>query len=132
DVIAGRLDDAEARTAEARELLAATENVAFLGALNDGLSLAIRGRVDEARAAASALTEGSTVGERRSLARFAQTILLHVELRTGHFDADLAAATADTDDDTAFTTERALPDLVEAAVRTGRRDLALATYATLS
>jgi DNA-binding CsgD family transcriptional regulator len=132
DVIAGRLDDADARTAEARELLAATENVAFVGAMNNGLSLVIRGRVDEAREAASALIEEGTARGRRSFVRLAQTILTQVELSSGRFDAALAAAVAAAEDDTAYTTERALPDLVEAAMRTGRRDLALATSATLS
>jgi hypothetical protein len=43
DVIAGRLDDADGRAAEARELLAVTENASFLSApgWNSGVSLAI-------------------------------------------------------------------------------------------
>ena len=67
DVIAGRLDDADARAAEARELLAATGNVAFVGATgwNDRCPSRLRGRVDEARAAALALIEQATAGGQR-------------------------------------------------------------------
>jgi DNA-binding CsgD family transcriptional regulator len=134
DVIAGRLDDADGRAAEARELLAVTESASFLSApgWNSGVSLAIRGRVDEARTAALALIEQATARGQRGVARYGQYVLARVEMSAGRFDAAVVAAVAATEDDVAGATERALPELVEAAMRAGRRDLAVARCETLS
>ena len=133
DLIAGRLEDADARFNEAREITAATGNPDSVGASwNDHTSLWIRGRSDEARAAASALIEEATARGQHGMARYGQYTLARVEISGGRFDAALAVAMGATEDDAVFATELILPELVEAAMRTGRRDLALATCATLS
>jgi DNA-binding NarL/FixJ family response regulator len=82
--------------------------------------------------AALAMTEEATAQGQRGVARFGQYVLTRVEMSAGRFDAARAAAGAATEDDDAFTTELTLPELVEAAMRTGRRDLALAACTTLS
>ena len=79
-----------------------------------------------------ALIDGATARGQRGMARYGQYTLARVEISGGRFDAALAVAVAATEDDAAFATELILPELVEAAMRTGRRDLALATCATLS
>jgi DNA-binding CsgD family transcriptional regulator/tetratricopeptide (TPR) repeat protein len=133
DLVAGRLDDANARLNEAREITAATGNPDSVGASwNDHTSLWLRGRSDEARAAALGLIEEATARGQLGMARFGQYTLARVEISDGRFDAAVAVAMAATEDDAAFATELILPELVEAAMRAGRRDLALAACETLS
>ncbi|MPV90258.1 AAA family ATPase, partial [Georgenia ruanii] len=123
---AGRLAAARVAESEAHELAEATGNPAIVpptGA-HTLLTLALSGREAEARAIASAVAGEApgrgAVGEMAMAASFLGVL----ELSLGNYGSAVVCLDAAYTDDTPLVGTRSLPDLVEAAVRSGRRDLA--------
>ena len=126
DAPGGRLAAARAAEAEAHELAEVTGNPGLVpptGA-HTLLTLALSGREAEARATAAAVArEAPSRGAAGEMA-MAAYFLGVLEISLGNYDAALGCLGAAYTDDTPLVGTQALPDLVEAAVRAGRRDLA--------
>ena len=126
DAPGGRLGAAQAAEAEARELAEVTGNPGLVpptGA-HTLLTLALSGQEAEARATAAAVArEAPGRGAAGELA-MAAYFLGVLEISLGNYDSALGCLGAAYTDDTPLVGTQALPDLVEAAVRAGRRDLA--------
>jgi DNA-binding CsgD family transcriptional regulator len=123
---AGRLSAARAAESEAHELAELTHNPAIVpptGA-HTLLTLALSGREAEARATAAAVAREApgrgAVGEMAMAAYFLGVL----EISLGHYASAVVCLDAAYTDDTPLAGTQSLPDLVEAAVRAGRRDLA--------
>ena len=126
DAPGGRLAAAHAAEAEAHELAEVTGNPGLVpptGA-HTLLTLALGGREAEARATAAAVArEAPGRGAAGELA-MAAYFLGVLEISLGNYDSALGCLGAAYTDDTPIVGTQALPDLVEAAVRAGRRDVA--------
>ena len=122
----GRLAAARAAESEAHELGEVTGNPAVVpptGA-HTLLTLALAGQEQQARETAAAVArEAPQRGALGELA-FAMSSLAVLELGLGNYSAALAALLPAWTDDTPLVGTRALPDLVEAAVRAGEQPLA--------
>jgi DNA-binding CsgD family transcriptional regulator len=134
DCLAGRLGDAESRWAEMRDLLVESSQPQMLGidSGSNGLVLAYRGRITEARAAGMAQIHESTARGQRGPADVGRYIVAVADLFGGDFQAATSAALSVVDDDLALKAELSLPELIEAAIRAGNRDAAATAYQTLS
>ena len=126
DAPGGRLAAARAAEAEAHELAEVTGNPGLVpptGA-HTLLTLALSGREAEARATAAAVAREApgrgAAGEMAMAAYFLGVL----EISLGNYDSALGCLDAAYTDDTPLVGTQALPDLVEAAVRAGRRDVA--------
>jgi DNA-binding CsgD family transcriptional regulator len=130
----GRFDDADAHWAETRELIAASHSPATLGidSGGKGLLLAYRGRISEARTAGVTQVHESTARGQRRPADFGRYIVAVADLSATEYDAAVTALLAVVEDDPASTAEAALPELVEAASRSGNRETAAWAFKTLS
>jgi DNA-binding CsgD family transcriptional regulator len=134
EVLVGRFDRAEADLEEAREIAAAVGNAGMIDrAHHGGLVVASwRGREARARAladetmrdAAARGVGGEINGVYRSLAILDNGL--------GHYEAALAAAGHATAHDVIHIVTATLPELVEAAARSGRRDVAAAAVDRLA
>ena len=126
DAPAGRLAAAYAAEAEAHELAEVTGNPGLVpptGA-HTLLSLALSGREAEARATAAAVAgEAPGRGAAGEMA-MAAYFLGVLEISLGNYGSALDSLGAAYTDDTPLVGTQVLPELVEAAVRAGRRDLA--------
>jgi DNA-binding CsgD family transcriptional regulator len=129
----GRLAAARAAESEAYELGELTGNPAVVpptGA-HTLLTLALAGQEAQARETAAAVTHEApqrrAVGE-MALATSSVAIL---ELGLGNYEAAVAALVPAWTDDTPLVGTRALPDLIEAAVRAGKAPLAAQALARL-
>jgi DNA-binding CsgD family transcriptional regulator len=123
---AGRLPAALAAEWEARELAGVTRNPAVVpptGA-HTLLSLALSGREAEARAMAAAVSNEAPGRGAAGEMAMAACFLGVLEISLGNYGSAVQCLDAAYTDDTPLIGTRALPDLVEAAVRAGRRDLA--------
>ena len=133
EVSAGRFDAARACLAEGREILAAAANPGIAGTASGAemAELAWRGRELQARrlAAAASAPAGASHGARDILIQHGLAVL---ELGLGNYRAALRAALAVYDADTPPTGTCVLPDLVEAAARSGETRLAYAALARLT
>ena len=122
----GRLAAARAAEAEAHELAEVTGNPGLVpptGA-HTLLTLALSGREAEARATAAAVAgEAPGRGAAGEMA-MAAYFLGVLEISLGNYGSALGCLDPAYTDDTPLVGTQALPDLVEAAVRAGRRDLA--------
>ena len=123
---AGRLAAARAAESEAHELAEVTHNPGVVpptGA-HTLLTLALSGREAEARATAAAVAEEApgrgAAGEMAMAAYFLGVL----EISLGNYGSAVECLDPAYTDDTPLVGTQALPDLVEAAVRAGRRDLA--------
>jgi DNA-binding CsgD family transcriptional regulator len=130
DVPCGRLADAMAAGTESRELADATGNPRVGGAAsNEGLlALVVSGREAEARATAASMTRDATA----ATPIFAAYGLGVLELSRGDYEAAAAHLDQVCEDDIPVIGTIALPELVEACARLGRReraDAALTRYA---
>ena len=126
DAPGGRLGAAQAAEAEARELAEVTGNPGLVppSGAHTLLTLALSGQEAEARAIAAAVArEAPGRGAAGELA-MAAYFLGVLEISLGNYDSALGCLGAAYTDDTPLVGTQALPDLVEAAVRAGRRDLA--------
>jgi DNA-binding CsgD family transcriptional regulator len=126
DAPCGRLTAARAAEAEAHELAELTGNPGLVpptGA-HTLLTLVLSGREAEARATAAAVAREapgrSAAGEMAMAAYFLGVL----EISLGNYESALGSLDAAYGDDNPLVGTQVLPDLVEAAVRAGRHDVA--------
>ncbi|MDX6292332.1 MAG: hypothetical protein QOH50_1407 [Kribbellaceae bacterium] len=126
DAPAGRLAAARAAESEAHALAEATDNPGVVpptGA-HTLLTLVLSDREAEARATAAAVAreapDRGAAGEMAMAAYFLGVL----EISLGNYGSAVGCLDAAYTDDTPLVGTQALPDVVEAAVRAGRRDLA--------
>ncbi len=122
----GRLAAARAAESEAHELAEVTGNPGVVpptGA-HTLLTLALSGREAEARATAAAVSEEAPGRGAAGEAALAAYCLGVLEISLGNYGSAVECLDPAYTDDTPLIGTQALPDLVEAAVRAGRRDLA--------
>ncbi|HTU08933.1 MAG TPA: AAA family ATPase [Trebonia sp.] len=134
EVSAGRLDAARACIAEGREIPAATANpgMAETASGAEMFELAWRGREQDARRLAAVAASQSARADRDSHDIFTQHGLAVLELGLGNYQAALRSALTVYEADAPPTGTRVLPDLVEAAARSGETELAHAAVARLA
>lgn len=126
DAPSGRLAAAFAADAEVTELGAVTHNPAVVpptGA-HRVIALALGGREAEARATAAATARDAPGRGAAGEAALASYGLGLLELGLGNYEAAVACLEPACLDDSPLIGTQALPDLIEAAVRAGRRPLA--------
>jgi DNA-binding CsgD family transcriptional regulator len=134
NVVSGQFAVAEANFDEARELAQAMGEAGNASHASAGALIvsAWRGRTPEARDRAEAnmrdaITRG--LGRYVTLAQYATAVL---ENGLGHYEEALSAARFAAQDQALYVSTFALPELVEAAVRCGEYDLAVATVEQLA
>ena len=134
DCLTGRLDQAADGWAEMRELMAASQTGGTFGIDSgaEGLLLAYRGQIGQARAAGLAQIRQSTARGQSAPASMGRSIVALAELLDGHFEAAVDAASTAIRDDPVFTAETTLPSLIEAAVRSDHGEVAHSAFATLA
>jgi DNA-binding CsgD family transcriptional regulator len=134
DLLAGRFDDASMRWAEMRELTAASRSPGVLGVdhRGEGLLLAYRGQTDAAREAGVTQVHQWTARGQRGPADIGWYVVAVANLCAREYDAAVSATLPVIEDDPAFTAEMALPELVEAAARSGNRETAARALDVLS
>ena len=134
EVSAGRLDAARACIAEGREIPAAIGNPGIAGAASgaETFELAWRGREQDARRLAAAIASHSARADGGSQGIFTQNGLAVLELGLGNYQAALRSALTVYNADAPSAGTRVLPDLVEAAARSGEIELAQAAVARLA
>jgi DNA-binding CsgD family transcriptional regulator len=134
DMLTGRLDQAGDRWAEICELMAAgpISGMPSIGTHVEGMLLAYRGDYARARAAGLAHIRRATARDEGGPPGIGEYIVAIADLRAGDFDAAYDTASELVKDDMVMMAEWALPELIEAAVRSGHHDAAASTFATLS
>ena len=134
EVVAGRFDAARACFAERLEISAATGNpgVAGTASIAEVYELAWRGRETDARRVAAAATREAAGAGRGAQIIFAQYALAVLELGLGNYQAALQCALGLYEDDAPHLVNYVLPDLVEAAARSGETGLADAALGRLA
>ena len=126
EVTEGRLQAAETTLAEGREISRAIGNPGIVGASGAGelFRLVWRGREAEARAAATALSrDGIERGQGAGVTHALSAVAI-LELSLGNYQAALESARDVFEENLLFLGSLTLPDLVEAGVRGGNRQLA--------
>ena len=131
---AGRLREADASWAAMLEVLTLSHGLGVLGAdsMRNGLVLAYRGNLAEARAMGLNLVGESVGGGGGRVADVGAYIAALADLFDGNYATASARALTVVANGHAYTVERMLPELVEAAFRLGQRDVAASAYETLS
>jgi DNA-binding CsgD family transcriptional regulator len=134
DAMAGRLREADAQWATMLEVLTMSHGLGALGlnGRSNGVMLAYRGNLAEARATGLALMRESTgqgLGRAADVGRY---IAAMADLFDGNYAASMSSALTVFENDPALTAEATLPELVEAALRAGEREVAGTAYETLS
>jgi len=126
EVLAGRFAEAEAGMAEAREISALTgfRGIVGMHAPADLLLTAWQGDEKETRAAASAMADDARDRGQGAGIAHAQSALATLELGRGEYAAALNCAADVYDEDIFYLGTLVLPDLIEAAVRCGKDDVA--------
>jgi DNA-binding CsgD family transcriptional regulator len=134
DSLTGHLDLAADRWTEMRELMAAGQisGTPRLASRFAGLLLALRGKTAQSDAAGQAQIREATARGQEGAADYGRYIAAIADLSAGQFEAAFDAASRVVRDDLPFTAERALPELIEAAVRSGQRDAAASAFAVLA
>ncbi len=134
DWLIGRLADAQDRWTEMREIIAASGSRPAVGIDRTGecLALLYTGRVAAAKAAGTAQITESAVRGQGGPADSGRAIVAMADVWERDYDAAVSAATTVVDHDPVFTAEATLPELVEAAWRSGRRGEALSAFGILS
>jgi DNA-binding CsgD family transcriptional regulator len=134
DCMTGALAEARDRGTEMREIMACGGRRRVLGIdnLSEGMVLVCTGRLDEARAVGTVKMRESTARGVAGEASIGQAIVAMADVSAGNYDAAVDNATAVVRDDLPFLAELVLPELVEAASRTGRRAEAATAFGTLS
>jgi DNA-binding CsgD family transcriptional regulator len=122
ELAAGRLKECEALAEQSLEISAATGNPGMLGASSRGNSylLAWRGQEAEARPRAAAHLAYALERGQTGIVYFAQYALMVLELGLGRYQAALENALPIYEDDPPAAGSWVLPNLVEAAARSGR------------
>ncbi|HKD89418.1 MAG TPA: LuxR C-terminal-related transcriptional regulator [Streptosporangiaceae bacterium] len=134
DCLTGALAMAQDRWTAMRQILATggSQRVLGLDNLSEGMLLVFTGRLAEAKAAGDAQLREATAHGVRGVASIAQAIVAMADVSAGNYDAAIDNATAVIRDDLPFLAELLLPELIEAACRTGRRAEATSAFGTLS
>ncbi|HXB48042.1 MAG TPA: LuxR C-terminal-related transcriptional regulator, partial [Streptosporangiaceae bacterium] len=132
--VTGHLDLAADRWTEMRELMAAGQipGTPGLASRGPGILQAFRGKTAQSDTAGQAQIREATARGQDGAANYGRCIVAFADLSAGRFEAAFDAASRVVRDDIAFTTERALPVLIEAAVRSGQRDAAESAFAVLA
>jgi DNA-binding CsgD family transcriptional regulator len=94
--------------------------------------LAYRGHLTEARATGLAQVRESANRGQGGPADIGRYIAAMADLFGGDYAAAMSGALTVVENDPAYTTEGTLPELIEAAVRAGEREVAATAYETLS
>jgi DNA-binding CsgD family transcriptional regulator len=134
DLRSGSLQHAADRWHEMHELMAATRSSGplGLGSCSEGLLLAYHGEIAQGRAAGLAdIRESASRGQQGS-ADVGRSVVAMADLRAGQFESAFETASHVVRDDLPFVTERTLPELIEAALRSGHRDAAASALAVLA
>ena len=131
---AGRLAASEVSFAEGREISGATGVPGLVGwpSHHELLVLAWRGREEEARSAAEAVTRQAIERGFGTGISFVQYALAVLELSAGRYQEALAHALGVFEADPVYLGMRVLPELVEAAARSGDNEAAAAGLERLS
>jgi len=126
ELLAGRLSECEALSELSLEISAATGNLGMLGAAARGtpLLLAWRGGEPQARASAAAHLADAVARGHDGSVSFAHYEFMFLELGLGRYQAALENALPIFRDEPLATGSWVLPNLIEAAVRTGNRAVA--------
>jgi DNA-binding CsgD family transcriptional regulator len=126
ELAAGRLKECEALSEQSLEISAATGNPGMLGAAAHGNAylLAWRGNEAEARERAAAHLEYALERGQTGIVHFARYALLVLELGLGRYQAALENALPIFEDDPPAAGSWVLPNLIEAAGRSGHERVA--------
>jgi DNA-binding CsgD family transcriptional regulator len=121
ELAAGRLNECEALAEQSLEISVATGNPGMLGAAARGNAylLAWRGKETEARARAAAHLADALERGQTGIVHFARYALMALELGLGRYQAALENALPIYGDDPPSAGSWVLPNLVEAAARSG-------------
>jgi DNA-binding CsgD family transcriptional regulator len=132
EVMVGRLDAAEETFADARDVSEASGHSGIIGRTDPGALIVAtwRGAAGPTRDYADRCIRDGTARGIGTFVSFAQYSLAILELGQSGYEAALAAAQRASDDPSVAT--RTLPELVEAAVRCGERDVAAAAIERLA
>lgn len=122
ELAAGRLKECDSLYEQSLEISAATGNPGMLGAAARGNAylLAWRGKEAHARAGAAAHLAYALERDQTGIAHFARYALMILELGLGRYQAALENALPIYEDDPPSAGSWVLPNLVEAAARSGR------------
>jgi DNA-binding CsgD family transcriptional regulator len=134
EVHAGRLGAGEAALAEGREISAATGNVGVFGSAGiiELMILTWRGDERPAREAAAAVTREVTGRGMGGHLNYVRAFMIVLELAHGNYQAASNTGQTVYEEDPFWFGTSILPDLIEAAVRSGERGLAAAAAERLS
>jgi len=132
--VTGHFDLASDRWTEMHELTAAGQLSGTPGLASRFAVLlqALRGKTAQPDAAGQAQIREATARGQNGAANYGRCIAAIADLSAGRFQAAFDAASRVVSDDLAFTAEQALPELIEAAVRSGQRDVAASAFAVLA
>jgi DNA-binding CsgD family transcriptional regulator len=127
NIVSGQFAVADANFAEARELAEATgEGIASHASAGPLIVAAWSGRTPEARNLAQANMRDAIARGLGRYVTFAQYATAVLENGLGHYEEALGAARSAAQDGALYLSTFALPELVEAAVRSGEHELAVA------
>lgn len=134
DAMAGHFREADTRWATMLEVLTVTHGPAVLGvnSRSNGMVLAYRGNLAESRATGLAQVRESADRGQGGPADIGRYIAAMADLFGGDYAAAMSGALTVFENDPAYTAEGTLPELIEAAVRAGEREVAATAYETLS
>jgi DNA-binding CsgD family transcriptional regulator len=134
DAMAGRFREADTGWATMREVLTVTRGPAVFGASSrrNGMMLAYRGNLAEARATGLAQVRECVDRGQGASADVGRYIVAVADLFGGDYAGAMSRALTVFENDPAYSAEGTLPELIEAAVRAGEREVAATAYETLS
>ena len=134
DCLTGALAEAQDRGTEMREILACGGSRRVLGIdnLSEGMVFVYTGRLAEAKAVGTSHLRAAAAHGVRGVATIGQAIVAMADVSAGNYDDAVDNATTVVRDDLLFLAELMLPELIEAACRTGRRAEAASAFRTLS
>jgi DNA-binding CsgD family transcriptional regulator len=134
ECLTGALAEAQDRWTEMQEFIAAGGSRRILGIdnLSEGMVLVYTGRLAEAKAVGTAHMREAAAHGVRGVASIGQAIVAMADVSAGNYQAALDNAATVVRDDLLFLAELVLPELIEAACRTGRRAEAASAFGTLS
>jgi DNA-binding CsgD family transcriptional regulator len=144
DCLTGRLADARDRWAEMREIIAASHSAVLVGldspsaavvgvdSLSEGMALVYTGQIAEARSVGANRIRESTSRGQGGVADVGRAITAMADIWAGDYDAAVGAAATVVQDDVPFVAEAMLPELIEAAARSGRHREAVSAFHVMS
>jgi DNA-binding CsgD family transcriptional regulator len=134
EAMAGQFREADTTWAAMLEVLTVTHGPGVLGvnSRSNGVVLAYRGHLTEARATGLGQIRESADRGQGGPADIGRYITAMADLFGGDYAAAMSGALTVVENDPAYTTEGTLPELIEAAVRAGEREVAAAACETLS